>query len=155
MLESQFLARSVCQNTVHSTRNVVDQRSGDDKINWRSCNVPVNWKKVLSWFWHARCEDCVSAEKDHLQYLSQSWEVKKISYHFQATAAYDAAQSLLTVRRRSRFRYKMSYLTRMSWEISAKWSCRVPITFKLCWLCTIKNLIEIKYRRTIKDWRRW
>ena len=67
MLESQFQDRSVCEYTIHSTHNVVDQWSGDGEINTRFYDVAVNWRaQRLPWFWDAWREERLD-EKDHLQ----------------------------------------------------------------------------------------
>ena len=47
MLENQFQDHSVCEYTVPSTPNVVDQWSGDGEINRRSDDVAVNWRKTF------------------------------------------------------------------------------------------------------------
>ena len=40
--KSQLQGRSVCKHTLSCAHNVVGQRSGDSKLNVRSCDVAVN-----------------------------------------------------------------------------------------------------------------
>ena len=47
--------------------------------------------------------------------------------------------------------YLLTHWSRMSLKACTKWSCRVPINLKLCWLCKIKNWVEMEYRQAIKD----
>ena len=60
-------SRPKCVYTVPSSHNVVDQWSGDGKIDRRSFDTAIDWRaKRHSWFWNAWCEGCVCVEKNHL-----------------------------------------------------------------------------------------
>ena len=108
MLESQFQDRSVCDYTVPSTHNVVDQWSGDGKISWRRNQLDGGEIFLDVEMLDARIESAltkinintsfkrrVSAEEQRAQKQNRLLRGRQIAYmiydHFQASWAYDAA----------------------------------------------------------------
>ena len=165
----------VCEYTVPSAHNVVDQWSGHGETCGRSDDVAINGRaKRFPWFWDAWCEDCVCVEKDHLQYLSQKEsQCQKSSELRNTTDSWEGGrlpmwsmvvgfvQYLIIGWWRPRFRYKMGQdLTWNNWFASGNCpgrlvqqkSCKVPNNFWQYLRCTTKNWVEIAWRRASKNW---
>ena len=64
LLESQFQSWGLPPYSWSSDHHSLDQRSWDCQINWRTCDIAIEYRKAQnSWFRHAWCDDCVSLEE--------------------------------------------------------------------------------------------
>ena len=134
--QSQLQGRSVCKHILSYAHNVVGQRSGDSKLNVRSYDVAVNWRKTFPWF---ALRKIISNSGKLLFWSMTSFKKPELMMQLRAYQICPIfADTRMTLRISIQdgtklYGQQVKYLRRMSLKLYTRWNYKGMLSFRQYW----------------------